>query len=84
MLENSKDKNNFKYSLFGFIIHKGKHLHKGHYISIVKRDEKWYLCNDNIITELNAAFSGEYIFFDKIDIDETNRNGYLFFYRKIN
>ena len=84
MLINSENKNDTKYSLFGFIIHKGNNLHKGHYISIVKREKKWYLCNDSKITEINPSFSNEYIFFDKIDIDVTNRNGYLFFYRKLN
>ena len=84
MLKNCENKKDIKYSLFGFIIHKGNNLHKGHYISIVKRDKKWYLCNDSEITEMKASLSNEYIFFDKIDMDETNRNGYLFFYRKIN
>ena len=85
MLKNWENNNiNIKYALFGFIIHKGKYLHKGHYISIVKREKKWYLCDDNKITELIAYNPDDYIFFDKIDIDETNRNGYLFFYRRIN
>ena len=84
MLENTENKNDIKYSLFGFIIHKRNNLKKGHYVSIVKREKKWYLCNDSKITEIKAYLSNEYIFFDNIDIDETNRNGYLFFYRKIN
>ena len=61
MLINSENNNDTKYSLFGFIIHKGNNLHKGHYVSIVKREKKWYLCNDSKITEINPSFSNEYI-----------------------
>ena len=84
MIKNVEYTENNKYTLFGFIIHKGKYLKKGHYFSIVKRDKIWYECNDNSITELKGFSLDGYIFFDKIDLDEMNRNGYLFFYRKIN
>ena len=77
---NSKDN---RYSLFAFIIHYGKHLTRGHYISIIQRNDKWYECNDNLITELNAFTEDGYIIFDKVDKETMNKNGYLFFYRKI-
>ena len=83
MLKNSEYSKENKFSLFGIIIHKGKYLRQGHYFSIVKRDKKWYICNDNVITELKASSQNGYIYFDKIDLEHMNRNGYLFFYRKI-
>lgn len=84
MLKKSEYSNDNKYTIFGLIIHKGKYLRQGHYFSIVKRDKKWYICNDKAIMELNAFSSNGYTFFDKVDLELMNRNGYLFFYRKIN
>ena len=83
MLKNSEYSKENKYSLFGIIIHKGKYLRQGHYYSIVKRDKKWYICNDNVIKELIEFSQEEYIFFDKVDLAHMNKNGYLFFYRKL-
>ena len=75
-----------KYTLFGMTIHLGRTLRSGHYYSIVRRNNKWYQCNDNKITELKSYKSEKngYILFDKIDKDNIFHNGYLFFYRKIN
>lgn len=66
-------------------IHEGHFLRAGHYFSIVKRNNKWYECNDNKIKELKPYLTekNEYILFDKIDKEIINRNGYLLFYRKI-
>ena len=83
MLKNTEYSKNNKYALFGFIMHKGSSLHRGHYFSIVKRDKKWYLCNDNIVNELDSYSENGYIFFDNIDKKYSNKNGYLFFYRNI-
>ena len=83
ILKNSGNSKEINYSLFAIIIHKGKFLKQGNYYSIVQRNKKWYICNDDVIKELNAYTQNEYIFFDKVDTNHMNRNGYLFFYRKI-
>ena len=51
------------------MIHCGKSIQAGHYVSIIKRDEKWYFCDDNEISEINE---------DKIFAE----NAYLLFYRQ--
>ena len=36
------------YDLIGLIVHKGKTLERGHYVSLTKRsDNNWYYCNDS-------------------------------------
>jgi ubiquitin C-terminal hydrolase len=42
-----------KYELNGIIVHYGSSLNSGHYVSYVKKDKKWFLCNDSQITEVN-------------------------------
>jgi len=44
--------NDHKYNLCGFITQMGN-LNDGHYISIIQKKNKWYLCNDNTINEIN-------------------------------
>ena len=75
---------NTRYYIFGMAIHEGHCLKGGHYYSIVRRNNKWYQCNDNKIIELKSYISkdGGYIAFDKINKERIYRNGYLFFYRK--
>ena len=76
---------NTKYVIFGMTIHLGHNLRRGHYYSIVRRNNIWYQCNDNKIKELKSVIDNEtgYLLFDKIDKESILRNGYLFFYRKI-
>lgn len=75
-----------KYVVFGMTIHLGQKLRNGHYYSIVRRNNIWYKCNDNKITELKQYINKDtgYLLFDKIDKENILRNGYLFFYRRIN
>lgn len=56
--------------LYAVVCHVGS-ASGGHYTSYVKASDKWYLCNDSIITEVNAA---EVI---------NNPNTYLLFYELI-
>ena len=60
-------------------------LKEGHYYAIVERGNKWYKCNDSIITEHKAYVQEEkkYILFDNIKTDNLYQNGYLFFYRNV-
>ena len=85
-MQNNEYCKNTKYFLFGMTIHEGHSLRSGHYFSIVKRNNKWYQCNDNKIIELKPYVTEQngYIFFDKIDKQNIFRNGYLLFYRIIN
>lgn len=62
---------NFKgkqYDLRGIIKHIGSG-NGGHYIAIIKRNDKWYLCDDSRITDVN--------------VDNYLNNGYIYLYSKI-
>lgn len=43
---------NHKYELRGIIFHTGGAC-GGHYISIIKMNDKWFACNDNSVSEIN-------------------------------
>ena len=58
-------------SIFAIILHLGKHMAAGHYICIIKRDNKWFVCDDETVKEIDE---------DQI-LDE---NAYLLFYRQNN
>jgi ubiquitin C-terminal hydrolase len=51
------------------MLHLGKHMNEGHYICIVKRNKKWYLCDDEDVKEIP----------EKKILDG---NAYLLFYRQ--
>jgi ubiquitin carboxyl-terminal hydrolase 22/27/51 len=57
-----------KYSIFSIVIHCGKNIQAGHYVSIIKRKEKWYMCDDDEVEEMNEN-------------DVEAKNAYLLFYR---
>ncbi len=57
-----------KYSIFAIIMHCGKSIQAGHYVSIIKRKEKWYICDDDEIEEISR---------DQILV----KTAYLLFYR---
>jgi len=40
------------YKLCGIIVHYGFSLNSGHYISYVKNNDDWFICNDGLITEI--------------------------------
>lgn len=48
--------NNINYKLIGFIVQIGN-LNGGHYISCINRNNKWFMCDDDRITELNNISS---------------------------
>jgi ubiquitin C-terminal hydrolase len=48
-----KDNQGYHYKLQGFIRHIGTTIDRGHYISYIKNNNKWFKINDNIITEEN-------------------------------
>lgn len=58
------------YSLIGIVVHIGN-LEMGHYISFIKRDNKWYFCNDNNITECD-------------NIDSIIKKSYILLFNKTN
>jgi ubiquitin C-terminal hydrolase len=60
------------YDLTGIICHHGG-TEFGHYFSFIKRNEKWYRCNDNIVTEIE-----HYSKYGNI-----NSEAYILFYEKI-
>lgn len=41
------------FDLTGYVIHYGS-LFGGHYVAEVKKDNQWYLCNDNNVTEISS------------------------------
>jgi len=44
---------NHNYSLTGIIVHYGNSLNSGHYVAFIKKNGKWFLCNDSSITQLD-------------------------------
>lgn len=47
------DLQNTTYNLRGIIYHMGS-VHGGHYVSIINHTDKWYLCDDASISEVNV------------------------------
>ena len=43
-----------EYTLFGMIIHKGKEMDRGHYISLYKRESHWYEFDDDKVYEIQG------------------------------
>ena len=70
--------NDHIYSLYGVIVHSGKSCKSGHYYSFIRKDEKWYLCNDESITEVKdmnrILKQNAYILFYKYKISNPNKN----------
>jgi uncharacterized UBP type Zn finger protein len=63
------DQSSHIYHLYGVIVHAGNSSNSGHYYSFVKKEDKWYLCNDERITEVR-------------DIDQVlKQNAYILIYR---
>lgn len=58
-----------KYSIFAVIVHSGKSIRAGHFISFIKRENKWYFCDDELVKETTES---------KITVE----NSYLLFYRQ--
>ena len=65
------DEYNCIYQLIGVICHVGS-LNFGHYYSIIKKKDKWYMCNDNNISEFNIEKQYKII----------NKNAYVLLYMK--
>jgi ubiquitin carboxyl-terminal hydrolase 36/42 len=57
---NHNHKEIITYQLVGAIIHFG-HLHGGHYICVVYRDDKFYVCNDASIHEIDIEKANDFI-----------------------
>ena len=61
-----------KYSLYGICNHSGV-LSGGHYTAYIKKNNKWYLCNDSNITEIHS-----------VENNLISSKSYCLFYRKKN
>ena len=44
--------NSHKYDIIGIIVHYGASLNSGHYVSFIKKSDKWFLCNDSHVIEM--------------------------------
>lgn len=49
------------YHLFGMIIHKGKEMDRGHYISLFKRESQWYEFDDDKVYEIQGKDHTKYV-----------------------
>ena len=70
-----KDK---KYNLFGVVYHYGS-INSGHYVCAIRKENKWILCDDNIISEIDinrVMSSNAYILFY---ISEDSINDYSYY-----
>ena len=69
--------NNKKYDLYGIIYHYGE-LNTGHYVCVIKKDNKWMMCDDRRVYEIEeekVMNSNAYILF-YISQDSINTNSY--------
>jgi ubiquitin C-terminal hydrolase len=41
------------YTLCGIILHYGNMLNSGHYVAYIQQNNKWFLCDDNNVVEIN-------------------------------
>ncbi|MCX6991158.1 MAG: ubiquitin carboxyl-terminal hydrolase family protein [Chlamydiae bacterium] len=60
------------YECTGFIVHRGEGVNGGHYISYVKREGKWWLCDDSTVREATPA-----------QVAAAKRNSYMISYGKV-
>ena len=65
----SLDLEDTQYELFALTIHVGS-LEQGHYVAFTKRNQKWYLFNDEEYEVVKEA-------------EALNQEAYLLFYRKL-
>ena len=59
------------YVIFGAIIHYGDN-NRGHYVCILNKNDKYFLCNDTIIDEISIESFINYL-----------QNSYICFYNKV-
>ena len=65
--------------LKSFIVHLGDSPNSGHYIGYVKKGDKWYCCNDKVISkaltpsEINEAKKQAYIAFFEVKPQKTGK-----------
>jgi hypothetical protein len=48
-----------RYQCNGYIVHLGATMDRGHYVAFVKREGKWWCCNDDIVTEVSEQTAME-------------------------
>ena len=68
--DNEVYKRQTNFVVFSVIMHGEKSMIGGHYICYVRRNNKWFICGDDSVQEINEKkiFDG---------------NAYLLFYRKV-
>ena len=71
--QDGESTSSLKYVLYGMIIHKGKEMDRGHYISLFKRDERWYEFDDDKVYEIQGRSNTSYVLDKEI---------YMLFYRR--
>ena len=59
------------YALKAIIMHRGRTPHSGHYTVLCERDDKWYLCDDEIVTVVDDIMK------------HSDRTGYLYVYEQV-
>jgi ubiquitin C-terminal hydrolase len=69
--KNMMKNQNYKYQLQSCCCHIGEYT-RGHYFSVLHKDDKWYIANDEQVKEINLGKASEYI----------NKYCYLLFYNK--
>jgi hypothetical protein len=58
------------YDLYGIVIHAGRSSNSGHYYSFVKKENRWFKCNDESVSEVH-------------NIDQVlKQKAYLMFYKR--
>ena len=62
-----------KLELLAVIVHEGTTINGGHYYAYIKRNNQWYLCDDEIVTAIPY----------KSMQDDIEKNGYVYLYKLV-
>jgi ubiquitin C-terminal hydrolase len=71
IIDNTITYNNYTYNIFGIINHIGSSTSNGHYISLIKTDNKWFKCDDSNINNIT------------IDMPHNSSEAYMLFYMNL-
>jgi hypothetical protein len=55
----TEDKSEVQYTPLCYIIHLGENRNSGHYVSMIKSNDNWYIANDSTITKFDNATAEE-------------------------
>ncbi len=65
----------YTYALIGCVLHAGEDISTGHYTAVVKHQDHWYFCDDDIVEPITSGDAGARL------SNASNFNSYLYFFK---